>query len=626
MEDVSTAVVSPDETWGKLFDSIPKERLDTSIPLTTDGVLRTENLMMLAGAPGSMKSLTLLDGANSGKFFGKHEALPGMKTLWVEGENRRQIDYMRDKLGCRSNGHIDYFYPAEMAERLGKPDIRFLSSESGWKVFERFIDHVQPNHIVFDPLFALVDFDISKSLTQCTNFLAKLQGLARSKKALITIINHTVKAKADVNYGSAAWEALLDTLIIVEKSGKDAATKSCTLVAKKTRTELSHAWTDLAVTSTLNASGGYDMAYKAMEQAETKPVTKPKAVKAGIKREERAAYIMKRRAEGATVRDICVELGCSGPTYYDALKMKTKVAKAAPAEVLAAEEVKPVDFLELCRRDLGLLPEPKKDVASVPVIVPVQAIKPANFGKKEDWFKGSWNPITGCTKYSDGCNNCYAERNCLGLITSSQPKTREKYKNGFTLTLHPELLAKDPPVSKGSIFCCSMSDLFHAEVPDQYIKDVFAYMQRQEKRHWHILTKRSDRLASLASQLPWPRNIWAGVTVEDAKYIHRANQLRSVPAALRFLYCEPLLGSLKDLDLTGIQTVVAAGESGIHARETKAEWVQELRDKCQQAGVIFFFKQWGDNDASGGANRISENKRGGCLIDGREHKDRPALS
>ena len=227
------------------------------------------------------------------------------------------------------------------------------------------------------------------------------------------------------------------------------------------------------------------------------------------------------------------------------------------------------------------------------------------------WTEATWNPTTGCTKISLGCKNCYAERLALRLQAMGNPK----YANGFQLTLHEDALELPLRWKKPrKIFVNSMSDLFHEEIPLDFIQRVFQTMQQA---HWHIfqiLTKRAERMAELAPQLPWPPNVWMGVTVEEQRYTHRIDLLRTVPAAVRFLSLEPLLGPLPNLNLNGIHWVIVGGESGPGARPMKPEWVTDIRDQCQAAGVAFFFKQWG------GVHK----KRAGRLLEGRTWDDIPA--
>lgn len=207
-----------------------------------------------------------------------------------------------------------------------------------------------------------------------------------------------------------------------------------------------------------------------------------------------------------------------------------------------------------------------------------------------EWTDATWNPVTGCTKISPGCKHCYAERLALRLKAMGNPR----YRDGFAITLQPGQLTLPLQWRRPRyIFVNSMSDLFHEAVPDDYIRRVFEIMVQA---HWHtfqILTKRAERLARLASRLPWPPNVWQGVSVENQDYCWRVSYLQKVSAAVRFLSVEPLLGPIPHLPLERIHWVIVGGESGGGRREMAPEWVREIRDQCLDAGVPFFFKQWG---------------------------------
>ena len=207
-----------------------------------------------------------------------------------------------------------------------------------------------------------------------------------------------------------------------------------------------------------------------------------------------------------------------------------------------------------------------------------------------EWTEMTWNPVTGCTKISQGCKHCYAERMAKRLKAMDS----SRYTNGFRVTLHPDLLDaprrwRQPRV----VFVNSMSDLFHDDVPLAYIERVFATMQDCPHHTFQVLTKRSERLAELAPHLHWPANVWMGVSVEDMRVIHRIEDLRRVPAAVRFLSLEPLIGPLNSLTLDGIHWVIVGGESGPRARPLRSEWVESIFRQCRAGGVPFFFKQWG---------------------------------
>jgi protein gp37 len=227
-----------------------------------------------------------------------------------------------------------------------------------------------------------------------------------------------------------------------------------------------------------------------------------------------------------------------------------------------------------------------------------------------EWTEATWNPLTGCTKISPGCRNCYAERMSIRLKAMGQPN----YVKAFELALHPQALELPLRWKKPlSIFVNSMSDLFHKDVPESFILDAFAVMA---KAHWHrfqTLTKRADRLAEMSPKIDWRPNIWQGVSVENADYTYRIDHLRQTGAAIKFLSIEPLLGPIPRLNLTGIDWVIVGGESGPHARPMDPAWVREIRDQCQSARVPFFFKQWG------GTNK----KKAGRMLDGRTWDEKP---
>jgi len=207
-----------------------------------------------------------------------------------------------------------------------------------------------------------------------------------------------------------------------------------------------------------------------------------------------------------------------------------------------------------------------------------------------EWTEATWNPVTGCDKISPGCAHCYAERMAKRLQAMGQ----SNYRNGFTLTVQDHML--DAPLRwrrPRRIFVNSMSDLFHRDVPVDFILRAFEIMRRADWHEYQILTKRSERLLELDPELPWAPHIWMGVSVENRRFTHRIDHLRRTAAATRFLSLEPLLGPLPALDLTGIHWVIAGGESGPHARPADPAWVADVRDQCCAAGVPFFFKQWG---------------------------------
>lgn len=228
-----------------------------------------------------------------------------------------------------------------------------------------------------------------------------------------------------------------------------------------------------------------------------------------------------------------------------------------------------------------------------------------------EWTEATWNPVTGCNKISPGCKNCYAEKLAKRLKLMGQ----KNYRNGFRLTLQPHMLERPLQWKKPqTIFVNSMSDLFHKDVSLDYIQQVFDVMKRA---HWHrfqVLTKRADRLELLSSQLEWAPNIWMGVSVESQKYVSRIDNLRRTGAQTKFLSLEPLLGPLKDLDLSDIDWAIVGGESGFGARPMLVNWVTSIREQCQDADVAFFFKQWGG----------VQKKRHGRVLEGRTWDEMPS--
>jgi len=227
-----------------------------------------------------------------------------------------------------------------------------------------------------------------------------------------------------------------------------------------------------------------------------------------------------------------------------------------------------------------------------------------------EWVEKSWNPVTGCTKITPGCAHCWAERMAHRLHAMGNPR----YERGFRVTTHADLLEQPLHWRKPrNVYVCFMGDLFHRDVPDEFIMQVFEIMQRAPQHRFHVLTKRSTRMAELSPQLPWPENVWAGVTVENANYLPRADNLRRTGAAVKLLVFEPLLGPVDAINLRCIDWVVVGGESGPGARPMHPDWVRSVRDQCVAAGVPLWFKQWG------GVRR----KKAGFLLDGREWNERP---
>ncbi|GGZ20117.1 DUF5131 family protein [Streptomyces nitrosporeus] len=236
-----------------------------------------------------------------------------------------------------------------------------------------------------------------------------------------------------------------------------------------------------------------------------------------------------------------------------------------------------------------------------------------------EWTEATWNPTTGCDRVSAGCDNCYA----LALAKRLKAMGAAKYQNdgdprtsgpGFGVTLHPDAL--DVPYgwkSPRTVFVNSMSDLFHARVPLAFVRQVFQVMAGTPQHTYQVLTKRARRLRQIAPKLDWPDNLWMGVSVESESELARVDDLCEVPAAVRFLSCEPLLGPLPGLKLDGIHWVIAGGESGPGHRPLDEDWVTGIRDICQDAGVAFFFKQWGGRTP----------KAGGRLLEGRTWDQMP---
>jgi protein gp37 len=239
-----------------------------------------------------------------------------------------------------------------------------------------------------------------------------------------------------------------------------------------------------------------------------------------------------------------------------------------------------------------------------------------------EWTQATWNPTTGCDRVSRGCDNCYAMALAKRLKAMGQPRYQRDGDPrtsgpGFGVTCHPDALAlpyswKRPRL----VFVNSMSDLFHAQVPLDFVRQVFEVMGDTPQHTYQLLTKRARRLRRLAGSLPWPPNVWMGVSVEDVDVLDRVDDLRVVPAAIRFLSCEPLLGPLDSLDLAGIDWVIAGGESGRDARPMDVAWVLDLRDRCASGGVPFFFKQWGGRTS----------KSNGRTLDGRLWDEMPVLA
>ena len=232
-----------------------------------------------------------------------------------------------------------------------------------------------------------------------------------------------------------------------------------------------------------------------------------------------------------------------------------------------------------------------------------------------EWTEATWNPLTGCTKISPGCKHCYAERMAKRLKAMGQAN----YRNGFTLTTHDHVVRLPLTWRKPqTVFVNSMSDLFHKHVPRAFVESVFQTMCEADWHRFQVLTKRSGRLAELSPTLPWPENIWMGVSIETDRYVHRAEHLRSTDAHVKFLSLEPLLGPLPSLDLTGIDWAIVGGESGPGARPMDLGWVREIRDHCTEMGVPLFLKQLGGFPDKRGAEK--------ALLDGVAWTELPAMA
>ncbi|MCG8643305.1 MAG: phage Gp37/Gp68 family protein [Desulfobacterales bacterium] len=229
-----------------------------------------------------------------------------------------------------------------------------------------------------------------------------------------------------------------------------------------------------------------------------------------------------------------------------------------------------------------------------------------------EWTEKTWNPLTGCDKISPGCKNCYAERMTKRLKAMRSPN----YENGFNLTCHPKALAIPYSWKKPcTVFVNSMSDLFHKDVPEEFIHKVFGTMALNKLHQFQVLTKRSERLLELSAALKWKQNIWMGVSVENQDYTRRIDDLRQTEAYVKFLSIEPLLGPIADIDLDGIDWVIVGGESGPKARPMEQTWVIDIKEKCLEANVPFFFKQWG------GVHK----KKTGRLLDGKLWNQMPTF-
>ncbi|MFZ3091879.1 MAG: phage Gp37/Gp68 family protein [Nitrospirota bacterium] len=238
-----------------------------------------------------------------------------------------------------------------------------------------------------------------------------------------------------------------------------------------------------------------------------------------------------------------------------------------------------------------------------------------------EWTEQTWNPTSGCNKVSHGCQNCYAEAMARRLKAIGV----SGYKNGFNLTLHPNRLFEPLRRSTPTVyFVNSMSDIFHADIPDIYVRKVFDVIKKAPHHTFQVLTKRADRMVEFFRSYEVPQNAWIGVTVENKRHgIPRINKLRKVKAGTRFLSVEPLLEDLEKIDLTDIHWVIVGGESGLKARPMKPEWVMSIKRQCKKQEVAFFFKQWGGWGADG---KKRAKKQNGRLLLGRTWDERPGLT
>jgi protein gp37 len=243
-----------------------------------------------------------------------------------------------------------------------------------------------------------------------------------------------------------------------------------------------------------------------------------------------------------------------------------------------------------------------------------------------EWTELTWNPVTGCNKISPGCKHCYAE----SMSKRLKAMGTEKYKDGFLLRVHPETLSipftwKKPKV----VFVNSMSDLFHDDVPFEFIKAVFSVMNSTPQHIYQVLTKRSERLLALSTELNWTNNIWMGVSIENDDYTYRVEHLANTNAKIKFLSIEPLIGPVTSLRLKNIDWVIVGGESGHKARPLQKQWIDFVKNKCSEENIPFFFKQWGKakfninpNDPTIEANH-PKHAKGGCELDGEIYREMP---
>lgn len=238
---------------------------------------------------------------------------------------------------------------------------------------------------------------------------------------------------------------------------------------------------------------------------------------------------------------------------------------------------------------------------------------------KIEWTERTWNPITGCTKYSMGCENCYAEKMSRRLCAMNN----EKYRNGFEVTLHIDELREPLKWKKPStVFVCSMSDMFHKDVPFEFVDKIMSIIKRTPQHNYQLLTKRADRMAEYFKNKLVPKNVWIGVTVEAAKYKDRVDHIRDINASVKFISCEPLLDDIGEINTKGIDWIIVGGESGNCARPMKEEWVVSIKKQANRNNVAFFFKQWG----TWGQDGIKRNKKdNGKLLQDRVFQAMPIV-
>lgn len=229
-----------------------------------------------------------------------------------------------------------------------------------------------------------------------------------------------------------------------------------------------------------------------------------------------------------------------------------------------------------------------------------------------EWTAFTWNPTTGCSKTSPGCKYCYA----VAMTKRLKAMGQHKYRNDFELTVHDVELKRPYTWKKPrKVFVNSMSDLFHNDVPLEFIKKVFKVMNDTPQHIYQVLTKRAERLEEISQELNWTPNIWMGVSIENEQFLYRMDHLRNTPAQIKFISAEPLIGPLPNMYLDGIDWVIVGGESGPKSRPIKGDWVIDIRDQCQSSNTSFFFKQWG------GVRK----KEFGRLLDGVEYNEYPNL-